>query len=309
MFGNSISTGIIRRPGNSVTLHRPWDSYLYEISFSEFKADRDIVVRYHHFNGFESSWSPHYYRPFHLDRESEMSLRDLVSDPTIACWQIYYNDTCSSPVMAINFRKPNHQKAVAGCYVTKIIPARNNELLILKARYSSILGTASDNSCNVPDCRVCRNSGPLVFNDGAYIDMDYSSYRFVFDTNGVSIDLRLLPILEQAYCGNVVVLLKGETNRICLAVPHIFKDYINDIVCGKSVDFSLYFCTIPIKERGDPLSKFLSSSLRANVWIETQKDSNVFFMRDPLPSILLHKARHLILLEVESHNSYPTDIL
>ena len=301
---NTIGTKIIRRPGNSISLDHSWGCYFHEISESDIEGGRDIFVDFHCVNGSENSWSRHYYRPFHLDRESKINLKNLVSDKNIVRWHTYYNGSCSSPLRALNFRSPTNPEALAGCYVTKLLPAKNNDLHICKATVPVNPGTALETPCSVSDCRVCRTSRETVFNDGDYINMDFSPYRFVFDVNEVTINLRFLPILERAYSGNIVLHLKRNPNILYLAVSS---------VCSgaklKFIDFFILFRPIPTQTVDHGLTTFFRNAIASDHWIQTNDDSDAFVLRDPIPTILLHQARHLILLDFESPNADPTVVL
>ena len=296
---SSMSTAIIRRLENS-TSGQFWNCYFYEINESDAVAGRDIFVRYRHQES-GGGWSTHFYRPFHPDSKSLSNLKQLVSDKKIACWEYYY-ESCSSPVMAINFRSPDHPLSVAGCFVKTIIPARNNDHPMFNATYSLMHRTPPDSRCNVVDCRICRIPGPAIFKDGEYVETVASPYKFVSASEKDSKMPDFLPILERAYDGNIVVLNKSKHDEICLAVPFaIFSDYRNSSVAVKFNDFSILFYPIPRQNCGHPLSTFLESAIRDN-WIQINDEPYVFFKREPLPPSLLHIARNLIILQFESRN-------
>ena len=258
------------------------------------------MVRYRHQESVVS-WSTHFYRPFHPDRESLYNLAKLVSDEKIACWE-FYVQSCSSPVMAINFRSP---VAVTGCVVNTIIPARNIDLPIFNATYSSMHRTPPDPHCNVVDCRICRMPGPTIFKDGEYVETRASPYKFVFASDNDSKIRDFLPVLERAYDGNMALLKRTKHDEICLAVPFaIFNDknHRNCSVAVKFNDFSILFHPIPRQSCGHPLSTFLESAIRDDIWIPVNDEPCFFLKRQPIPPCLLHIARNLIMIEFESRN-------
>ena len=300
--GNSISTGIICRPWNSVSLDCQWECYFYEISKSDIEGGRDIFVDFHHLNG---GWTRHYYRPFHPDRGSLENLKKMVSNSKIVRWHNYYNDSCSTPVRVIHFVSPTDPKAIAGCYVTKIIPAKNKDLLFLKAVVPDVkLSRALETPCNVAVCSVCNTSGTVVFDHGDYIKMDFSPYQFAFDSNQVSIHSRFLPILEPAYRGNIVMQRKNHANIIYLAVPYVFTSCNGDYVELKFPDFSIYFLPIPSQAFVHPLSTFFETLMSLDGWIQYNDQLDVFIMRDDVfQNNLLHQSRHLILFDINSRTA------
>ena len=298
-YGTSISTQIIRRQSESTRGH-PWTCYFYEILESAKEGGRDIVVIFRfHENG---SLSTHHYRPFQPDRESLENLANLVSDPTIVCWKAFFHG-CSSPFMAINFRSSNHPIAVAGCFVTAIISARNDDRLIYNARVL-LPSPASQTRCVVPNCRMCRLDEITVFQNGDYIVKDIPPCRFVCASNNGQISFRFLRILEGAYHGNIVALHKGKVDALYLAVPPIYRHYKYGSVAVKFADFSLLFYPIPRQNCCHPLSAFFRSAILDDVWIPINEDPQFFFKRDPIPSTYLHLCRNLILLDVERRNAY-----
>ena len=206
--------------------------------------------------------------------------------------------------MVIQFVSPTDSKAIAGCYVTKIIPAKNKDLPFLKAVVPDVkLSRALETPCNVAVCCVCNTSGTVVFDEGDYIKMDLSPYQFAFDSNQVAIHSRFMPILEPAYRGNIVLQRRNHPNIIYLAVPYVFTSYNRDLLELKFPDISIYFIPIPIQAYVHPLSTFFETLMALDGWVQYNDQCNVFIMRGVFQINLLHQSCHLILFDINSRTA------
>ena len=197
--------------------------------------------------------------------------------------------------------------AVAGCFVTTIIPAKNDDLPIFNARVILPL-RPPEPQCTVSDCRLCHKDGSSVFINGTYITMDLPPHRIVFAFKYGHINFRILPILERAYCGNIVALYKGVVDVVYLTVPPIYRDEKYGSLDVKFADFSILFYPVPIQNYGLSLSDFCLPSILDGALIPINDAPNYFLLRDPLPPGLLHFVRHLILQDANRRNRTPPDV-
>ena len=298
LYENNISTQIIRRNGN-LSEELRWECYYYEIRQENIEAGRDIFVRYR-IRG-TGQWSTHFYRPFHPDAESLANLATLFEYSSVACWQAY-SFSCSSPVMAINFRCRTNPVSLAGAWVSTIIPAKNIDRPSFNAGVV-VLPLREKPACTVTDCLFCR-SVQSYFLAGEFVALEHTQCRFIHNFENGPFHFGHVPIISRAYYGNIVALIKGNPMRVYLAVPLQMNGFQYETVAVRFGAFNLFLNPIPVQNCGHPLSSFFGSVVNdANAWISLYDESVLFFLREPLPPSLLHLARNLVLVDWHKRNT------